>query len=187
MSELAPKFGVLDEAVPYRYGNIFFREPLSSGDRLVIGPYDRHVELMLALAETWPTQQYYVLYVLLVSHSGAGEGRYQSPPITSFEDLQAFFYTFDSFFESDGRHHVWIGSTANEGLLVYDQHNVIFAYGDVSSYEAVLASRDFTEREFWFPAPHCHSFPPPNVQQEEEVLSYFTWEKFPLQDGDEWD
>jgi hypothetical protein len=184
------KFGVFNESkewVAYDYGNIFFRQPMSSGERLVIGPSSEQVELMLGLVQTWRTQQFYALYVLLVSHSGAELGRYQSPLIESFEDLQVFFYTYENFLESDGRHHIWIGSPSNDGLLIYDQHNVIFAYGDLSRYEQVLASRSFTPGEFWFPCPHSHGYPPTNVQQEEKLLRHFPWQRSPLQDGDQWD
>jgi hypothetical protein len=184
------KFDVFNEAkawVAHDYGNVFFRQPMSSGERLVIGPSSQHVELMLALARTWPIQQFYALYVLLISHSGADSGRYQSPLIDSFEDLEVFLYTYETFLESDGRHHIWIGSPTNDGLLVYDQHNVIFAYGDMSRYEQVLASRGFSQREFWFPCPHRHAYPPTNVQQEQELLRHFSWQRSPLQEGDEWD
>jgi hypothetical protein len=184
------KFVIFNESqewVPHDYGNVLFRQPMSSGERLIIGPSSEHVEVMLSLAQTWCTQQFYVLYVLLVSHSDAELGRYQSPLIESFEDLQVFFYTYKSFLESDGRHHIWIGSPSNNGLLIYDHHNVIFAYGDLSRYEQVLSSRSFTRDEFWFPCPHSHSYPATNVQHEEELLRHFPWQRSPLQEGDEWD
>ena len=172
--------------IAHDYGNVFFRQPTSSSERLVIGPSNHHVELMLALAHTWPTQQFYVLYVLLVQHTEAEPGRYASPLVDSFEDLQAFFYTFEKFLESDARHHVWIGSPANDGLLVYDQHNVVFAYGDLAHYEQVLGSRGFSRREFWFPSPHHHAYPGSNVPHLDELLRYFSWQRSPLHQGDEW-
>ena len=180
-------FNESEELVPHDYGNVFFRQPVSGGERLVIGPSSEHVEVMLELAQTWPAREFFVLYVLLISHSGAGPGRYESPLIESFGDLQEFFRTYAEFLESDGRHHIWIGSPANEGLLVYDQHNVLFAYGNLSDYERKLASRRFTEGEFWFPCPHSHSYPPTNTWREEELLQHFPWQHSPLQAGDEWD
>ncbi len=184
------KFESFDDSkewVDHDYGNVFFRQPTSSEDRLVIGPSSAHVETMLALARTWQSPQFYVLYVLLVSQSGAEPGRYQSPPIDSVEDLQLFFSTYEAFFESDGRHHVWVGSPSHEGFLIYDQHNVVFAYGDLSRYEQVLVARQFTPCEFWFPCPHSHCYPPANIEREEAVLRHFPWQHFPLQEADEWD
>lgn len=184
------KFSTLNasgEEVAFSYGDCFFREPLSTGSRLTTGPAASHVDTLVALAATWPKQQYYVLYVLLISHSGAQCGRYQSPLIESFVDLQVFLGTYERFFESDGRHHVWVASAHNEGTLVYDQHNVIFAYGDLRQYEAVLRARGFSEREFWFPYPHCHGFPATHVGDEEELLAHFPWQFSPLQPGDKYD
>lgn len=184
------KFSTLNSAgeeIAFTYGDLYFREPLSRGERFTIGPSSSHVDLMLALANTWPTQQFYILYVLLISHSGAQPGRYQSPLIDSFEDLQVFFYTFERFLESDGRHHIWIGSPANDGTLIYDQHNVLFAYGDLARYEAVLRDRGFNKQEFWFPVPHCHNYPSSNATDEDELLSHFDWQHSPLQPGDEYD
>ena len=184
------KLDVLNKSkdwIPYEYGNVLFRQPTSSGERLVIGPSGGHGEVMLALANTWGNQQFYVLYVLLISHSGAETGRYQSPLIECFEDLQAFFHTHQRFLESDGRDHIWIGSPSKDGLLVYDQHNVIFAYGDLARYEQILISRGFSRGEFWFPVPHSHSYPTTNIQCEEELLRHFAWQRSPLQEGDEWD
>jgi len=184
------KLAVLNESkewISHDYGDVFFRQPMSSQERLVIGPSSEHVEVMLASARTWPTQQFYVLYLLLISHGGAELGRYQSPLIESFEDLQAFFYTYQTFLESDGRHHIWIGSPTDDGMLVYDQHNIIFGYGDLSSYEQVLASRAFSQREFRIPYPHSHAFPAANAGQEQELLRHFPWQHSPLQKGDEQD
>ena len=55
------KFGVFNESkewVAYDYGNIFFRQPMSSGERLVIGPSSEQVELMLGLIYARYLSQY---------------------------------------------------------------------------------------------------------------------------------
>ena len=184
------KFSTLNSAgdeISFSYGDCFFRQPTSSGSRLTIGPALSHVDTLFALAATWPTQHYYVLYVLLISHSGAQPGRYQSPLIESLEDLLLFLATYERFFESDGRHHVWVASAHNEGTLVYDQHDIIFAYGDLPTYETVLRQRGFTQGDFWFPCPHCHSYPSEHIVDEEELLAHFPWQFSPLQPGDEYD
>ncbi len=159
---------------------------MSAGERLVIGPSDNHLDMMVALAGTWSTQEFYVLYVLLISHTGSQPGRYQSPLFESFEDLQMFLYSYEQFLQTDGRHHLWIGSPTNDGLLIYDQHDVIFAYGDLSRYESVVKGQSFSERDFWFPVPHGHNYPATNAKPEEELLRHFDWRYSPLKEGDEW-
>lgn len=169
----------------FKYGNVYFEEQLSHGSRLTIGPSDRQIGLINELSSKWQSGQYYVLYVLLVSHCGREPGRYQSPILDSFDDLRLFLYSFQEFFEGDGRHHLWVASP-DEGMLIYDQHNVIFAYGDFQVYKSALHNKDFTEQEFWFPAPHTHSYPPENAVIEDELFDYWQWSYSPLEDGDEY-
>lgn len=185
-----PKFGTLDshgEPVTHDYGNVYFRQPCGDGERLVVGPTQKQVKLLDDLAATFPTQRYFVLYVLLLSHAGRSPGRYQSPLVENHEDLQLFIWTFQTFFEGDGRHHLWIGSPDSSDMLVYDQHDVIFAYGNLDVFESVLDNHGFEHREFWFPSPHTHGYDPANVSVENELMSFFEWRYFELQPGDEWD
>jgi len=184
------KFSILNSngaQEAFSYGDLYFREPLTRGERLTIGPAAAHVDLMMSLAGIWPTQQFFILYVLLIPHSGARPGRYQSPIVESFEDLQVFFYTYERFLEADGRHHIWVGSPTSDGTLVYDQHNVIFAYGDLARYEVVLRGHEFQQQPFSFPFPHCHNYPSTHTVHEEELLAHFDWQYSPLQPGDEYD
>ncbi|MFN3963088.1 MAG: hypothetical protein ACK4NQ_08945 [Fimbriimonadaceae bacterium] len=172
------------EGAPHDYGNVYYRVPAGNRERLVIGPSRNHVDLLLALAKTFPTQEFYVLYVLLVSKTGADQGRYQSPLFESHKELEDFFLKFRDFFEGDGRHHIWIGTPSNEGLLVYDRHNVIYAYGPLAAYTHILASRGFLEQEFSFPVPHGHGYPA-SGQPEQELFQYCQWQHHPLNSADE--
>ena len=183
------KFASLDRdgnAIDHDYGNIYFRQPCGESERLVIGPTGAQVKLLDELAATYPTQRFYVLYILLLSHGGRSPGRYQSPVMENHEDLQLFIWTFQNFFECDGRHHVWIASPDSDDLLVYDQHDVIFGYGNLDAFESVLNNGGFNQQEFWFPSPHSHSYDPANVNAEDELMAYFDWQFFELQAGDEW-
>ena len=184
------KFSVPDEngnSLPFDYGNRYFRQPCGDAERLVIGATNQNVKLLDQLSTCFSSQTFYLLYVLLLSHDGRSPGRYQSPTIESHEDLQVFIWSFQEFLEGDGRHHLWIASPNSTDLIVYDQHDVIFAYGDLDAFESLLLANGFASEEFWFPFPHTHSFDPKNVRYEEELLAYFDWTFFELQDGDEWE
>ena len=82
---------------------------------------------------------------------------------------------------------MWIASPDSSDLLVYDQHDVIFGYGNLDAIESALKNRQFRNQEFWFPSPHTHHYNPANVNQEDAVMAYFPWTYFELQNGDEWD
>lgn len=69
MSKFA-SFDIDGNAIAHDYGNIYFRQPCGDSERLVIGPTDSHVKLVDAMALTYPTQRFYVLYILLLSHAG---------------------------------------------------------------------------------------------------------------------
>lgn len=175
------------EHVLHDYGNVYFEQPCGPSTRLVIGASRDHVDLLIELATQLQGLPWFVLYVLLVPRKGNREsGRYQSPPFDTHAELSAFLAAFRSFFEGDGRHHVWVGSAANDGLLVYDQHNVIFAYGPLDSFRAILDSHGFREHPFWFPAPHTHPYAPENDAEEERLMTEAEWQWSPLQPGDEW-
>jgi hypothetical protein len=175
------------EQIPHDYGNLYFEQPCGQSTRLVIGPSTNHVKLMTDLATELEGHPWFVLYVLLVPRRGNHEqGRYQSPPIETHSELSAFLSAFHSFFESDGRHHVWVGSAAQDGMLVYDQHNVIFAYGPIERYKSILVSRGFRDSEFWFPYGHSHSYLPENDSEEDRLLAEYRWRRTSLQPGDEW-
>lgn len=133
---------VHDEEIRHEYGNLYFAQPCGDGHRLVIGPSIDHVDLLIELAGELQGNPWFVLYVLLVPRRGNREpGRYQSEPFTEFASLASFLQSFRAFFEGDGRHHIWVGSASNDGTLVYDQHNVIFAYGPLAKFKEVLKSR----------------------------------------------
>ena len=175
-----------DVHVPHDYGNVWFEQASGSHRRLVIGPSAEHVDLLTELSVELTGEPWFLLYVLLVPRTNRREaGRYQSPPFATHAALSAFLAAFRVFFETDGRHHVWVGSGSNDGVLVYDQHDVIFAYGPLERFRSILAARGFREKEFWFPAPHAHAYLPENDTEEERLMAELEWRHFPLQPGDD--
>src|SRR5579859_4469798 len=110
------------ECVAYDYGNRYCRQTAGGQERLVIGPTEGHVDLMLDLAMELANHPTFVLWVLLVPLSKTAEAcRYQSRPFETHLELAQFMTSFRGYFESHGGQHVWIGSTENEGLVIYDQ------------------------------------------------------------------
>jgi hypothetical protein len=152
---------------------------------LFIAPSSGHLELLLALAQLW-REDYYVLWVLLTPRLGKRPaGRYQSPGPLTFGEMAGFCRQFRSFFEGDARHHLWIGSTAGAGLLVYDHHEWIYAYGDLASYEELLLQKGLTEGDSELPSPHSHAYNAAFDADEDAVAAFWEWEHFPLAPGDD--
>jgi hypothetical protein len=139
---------------------------------------------MIKLAAVLP-EPFGILYVLLVSRRNNDLGRYQCPSPCRREEMESFLREFKEYFESDGRHHIWVASIPASATLVYDQHNVIYAYGPLAQFKKILLGEGLTENPISFPAPHAHNYNPQFDGQEQEVLEYCHWRKSPLTPNDE--
>jgi hypothetical protein len=181
------KFGVIENGTEreHAYGNVWEIESTTGPKRMVIAPSSGHIELLQSLAAGW-NDGYFLLYVLLVSCRGNRPGRYQSPGPLTAADVRAFCGEYGAYLETDGRHHFWIGSPTDQGTLVYDQHNVIFAYGDLASYERIATGRGLVQGHVRFPAPHTHQYNEGNDEREDAILSHWEWRWCALQDNDEY-
>jgi hypothetical protein len=169
------KFGQLEQGqeTPWYYLDLYWREPTTGPERLVIAPTHHHVHWLRRLSEGW-AGGYFILYVLLQPRTGSLAGRYQSPPLDR-AGLEEFLESFGSFLQGDGRHNVWVGSLHEEGTLVYDQHNVIYAYGPLDAYEQVLASEGLHKAPVEVPAPHVHRYHPSFDADEARLMARWAW------------
>jgi hypothetical protein len=183
------KFAIPDSEyndINFDYGNIYEIEQTTANQRLQIGPTGNQIDLILQLADNL-NPPYFILYVLIVTRLGNEYGRYESPTIDTKEELADFLIEYKEYFETDGRHHIWIGTYDNSGLLIYDQHNVIFAYGHLDNYISFLTLNGFKEQEFTFPTPHIHNFHDDNDVYEERILKHWDWDISPLGENDEYE
>lgn len=170
---------------PFRYANVYDLQRTTGPLRLVIAPEANHTGLLLALASCWHGP-YGLLYVLLVSRTARLPGRYESPGVLSQPELVSFFAEHAAFLETDGRHAFWVDSPEGEGTLVYDQHNVLYAYGPIEAYETILLEQGFTRAPVRFPSPHTHHYHPENDASEERLLGQWEWRYSPLQEDDDY-
>ena len=188
MKPIIYKFGVIpigkEKDEKFFYPQIWYREHTSGPDRLVIAPREGHIDLMLKLASCCQGP-YGILYVLVVPRSeNQSAGRYQSPNPVDYLELEKFFMKYKKVLETDGRHHVWIASASKEGTLVYDQHNVIFAYGTLDKFEVILKEEGFSLGQVKFPTPHAHHYHSENDIEINELLNHWGWIKSPLSGND---
>jgi len=179
------KFGwIPDEERIYQYPNVWAVEKTSGPERLIIAPSGQQVSLMLDLLSVMP-EPFGVLYVLAVPRGEGEAGRYQAPTPASRHEAQQFLYRFKEFFENDGRHHIWVASKTNSDLLVYDRHNVIYAYGQLPAFERVLLGRGLSKADsVSFPSPHIHRYNKEFDHDARGLLRHWQWKWFPLQDDD---
>lgn len=99
--------------------------------------------------------------------------------------VRAFVREFAPFLERDARHHVWLSSLSSPATLVYDNHNLIYAYGDLPAFQATLDARGVHQGRVEIPAPHVHRYNSEFDADEDRVMKRWDWIHFPLEDSDD--
>ena len=185
MNSLA-KFGRpdMDASVEFSHPNVWQREEYPGWSRLTIGAREREIPLILDFCRDLDGP-FGILYVLTVSRTGRECARYQDQRPVDYDELALFLYTFQEFLEQDGRHHLWVMSVTGEGQFVFDNHNMVHAYGDLDRYESRLVSAGFTPGPVVIPAPHTHNYHMEFDRAEDELMAYWPWKMFPLEPGDD--
>lgn len=185
------KLGVLIDGslVPHVFERAYAREILDNGTpRLKITTDIGYIDLMLALAEILP-EPFSLLYVLVVPRDGQEAGRYRGP-ILDRAEVEQFLERFREPLERDARHHLWLAAIDEEGLprgmLVYDLHNVLFAYGPLDQLARRLEELALRHTEaIELPFPHTHHYSERYDTDVEALLALYSWERSPLTDQDQ--
>lgn len=173
-----------DEWVPYVVPSVFSRAHLKNGsERLEIGVPNGDAQLLERLAaELQPP--YYLLYVLHTPRGEGEAGRYQSPAVEPHQ-LQAFLARFRVLLASDSRFDLWLHSPADGATLVWDRHDLMYAYGDLEGLAKVLVGMGFVEGSAQPDFDHSHHYRPEMDADASALLNYFDWHHSPLQPADE--
>ncbi len=174
-----------EEPQRYEYPNVWSREKTTGPDRLIIAPSTDHISLIVELSRVM-TEPFGFLYVLTVPRGQGVAARHQSLEPVIRQDSIEFLSRFKQFFEGDGRHHIWMKSSSSSDQLVYDNHNVIYAYGQLPAFEEILSQRGKEKVEsVRFPMPHIHYYNSEFDEDERDLLCYWQWKQFPLHDSDD--
>ena len=165
------------------FGKVYAHEQTSSSPRLCIAaPFGGTAllrELTLAVAEP-----FLLLYVLVVPRGRSQPGRYQSDELSRAE-LDILFEQFGEFWDKDGRHNIWVRSS-DDGMLVYDRHNLIWAYGPLDRFEAHLQELSYRSTALLsLDFVHQHSYHQEFDDLERELTARFGDKRSDLREGDE--
>jgi len=171
------------ELEPFHFANTFVREKTTGPERLRIGPRGGHRSLMEMLAAC-AEPPHKLLYLLHTTRTDASLGRYESPWLEPAE-LKAFLSRFGDFLAQDSRHDLWVLGAGTKGTIVWDRHDMMFAYGPLDRYIHVLESGGFREGWPTLPDPHVHHYHSEWDDAEREMLAYFQWRRTDLRPEDE--
>jgi hypothetical protein len=162
--------------VEYQYGNVWARED----NRLIAAPDGNQVDLILKLAEAME-EPFQVAYILLVPREdGQDEGRFELTAPLTYDALAAFLWRYRKLFEEDGRHHLHISSDLSGSSIVYDQHNVLYLYGQTDRAVGVLNGSGLSEGQVDFPSPHSHHYHGEMDSLLDDMLERYDWKCYPL-------
>jgi hypothetical protein len=139
--------------------------------------------LLRKLAFSLPAP-YYVLYVLHTSRCGNKLGRYQSPSL-DFHALNDFLTEFGEFLTNDARHDLWVHAPKAGATIVWDRHDLMYAYGPLKRFCVVLKECVKEGELNGPPDPHVHMYHAEYDDSERKLLHYFDWSRSPLRAREE--
>jgi hypothetical protein len=180
--ESCHKLTGLDDT-PVSYPGVYWREPTTGPERLVVAPKGSCLELVRSLSSAIESDAF-LLYVLLVSRGAQQPGRYQTPHLLSQKERDDFLYEFGQALDRDGRHQLWIGAPHEGATLVWDQHQWVFCYGDLPRYEAIAVGSGLSQGVAQLPFPHAHCYHRIFDATVDQILSRFEWIRTDLTDAD---
>jgi hypothetical protein len=185
MAQGDPKFASEhgEEWLAHDYGKVFARQNASTTPRLCIGASTDGSGLLQALSQ-FLSEPLLLLYVLVVPR-GSVPGRYQSDDLTR-DQCDILFQRFAHFWDHDGRHSIWLHSRTDSSTLVYDRHNLIYAYGSLAPFESLLASLGYSAtRTLSVSFIHQHAYHAEFDHLERELVVEFAEGRSELRVGDE--
>jgi len=172
------------EDVAWNYTPSYARQVVGGVERLVIAPGAAPVGLLRELLPLLP-EPLWVLYVLITPKSDAPVGRYQSATAHSREEVVTLLDRFENYLTADGRHNLWLAAPP-AGQLVFDRHEVIYAYGPIAEIVARLKEKEFAEVDMIrVPVPHSHHFHEELDGEEHAMLAHWEWIHSELQETDD--
>ena len=161
---------------PYRHPKVWAREQTDGPERLRIGVGFGTIELFRALAD--PLKEPLFLLVVMRAPRVAEEGgRWESNSVNHVE-LGRFLDRFGELFEDDARAQLWVGEIDGVGMLVLDEHDLIYAYGPLHRFEQVLREHGYATGDPHVPDPHEHHYNRQFDELEGELRRRWTWNRF---------
>ena len=166
----------MDNVEELQYENEYAIEKTTGNDRLIVSTKNGYINLMLELLKEDTNCQYFILYVLHVSRCNNKLGRYQIPDPITWDKLNIFCAKYSNYFETDGRHHFWIMNYDTNDFIVYDNHNVLYVYGNIESKIKILENKMYKKVEkIRFMKPHTHHYNKENDHFENEIIHSNEW------------
>jgi hypothetical protein len=166
-------FAVGDPA-PYRHPAVWAREPVDDRERLRIGSGIGTLDLFQWLASVL-SEPLFLLVVMRVPQV-VEAGRWESVAVTHAE-LGRFLGKYGMLFEEDARAQLWVGELDGAGMLVLDEHDLVYAYGPLLRFEQVLRDQGYVPGDPRVPVPHEHRYHRGFNELETDLKRLWAWSR----------
>lgn len=167
------------EWIEHSHAPTFVRE----NDRVVAAVPHGDVEIFSRLL-TSLEPPYFLLYVLHTPRGEGRAGRYQSPALVASQ-LHDFIDRFGEFLSRDSRFDLWGHSPSDEATVVWERHDLLYAYGPIEEYVRALHALGFSAGAPSIPVPHAHNYRPELDDRARDLLSVWKWSWSELRAEDE--
>jgi len=155
----------------------------NDGSRISGGVPEGDPRIFGSLAATL-AEPFFLLYVLHTPRGEAEPGRYQSPELTAL-DIQSFIEKYEDLLKGDARFDIWVHSKKDNATIVWDRHNMLFAYGPLELFSSQLQALGFKEGKIRPLEAHQHYYRAELDSLAKAVLEEYPWSYSPLQSQDE--
>lgn len=125
-----------------------------------------------------------LMYLLHFQTGAVPAGRYRSDG-HSGDEVRAFLKRFNGFLTGDGRHDLRVYSDEDEAMIIWDRHNLVYAYGNSRAVVTKLRGLGFEEGEVEVPVPHLHHYYSTFDDDARAVIRRYDWSYSSLEPEDE--
>jgi len=173
-----------DAWVEHSHPPEYREETLSGGTvRIVAGVPAGDSTVIRTLAAELPAP-FFLLYVLHTPRGEGEPGRYQSPEMDHAQ-LDSFLAEYGALLSGDSRHDFWIYAPDVPATIVWDRHNLLYAYGPLDDFTRALRALGFREGDPNVAFDHIHHYRKEFDVAAASLLSALAWVHSPLRSQDE--
>lgn len=170
--------------LPFSHPAVYEVETMSNGVRRIVAGVPGGHEAAFRSLTGCLEPPYFILYVLHTPRGEGEAGRYQSPALSNAEFIE-FLAQYSEFLGADSRFDIWSHSPNSGGTVVWDRHNLLFAYGPLNSYDRALKKLGYELGKPTVDFPHVHFYRGEFDDYAKSLLEYFEWGHKPLQPTDD--